>query len=123
MELTQEQVVMLIDKINMLWPECGYKHKYEFYKAAEVKSGLYSFWKNGISKPSEKKLASTAKALGMSVDELLAGITEPLPIAEGPSKYVREFERITEGMPGKKVMLLLHMLEALATVEEISRFA
>ena len=73
----------IIKRIELRIAELGMS-KADFYKESGISSASYSQWNTGRYKPTEKKLASAAACLGVSLEYLRDGEeTKKAPTGEG----------------------------------------
>ena len=82
----------IIKRIEMRLSELGMS-KADFYKISGISSASYSQWNTGMYKPSEKKLRSAAKCLGVSYEYLCNGAQneiEKAPAESGKREVTEE---------------------------------
>lgn len=78
----------IIKRIELRIAELGMS-KADFYKQSGISSASYSQWNTGRYNPTEKKLASAAACLGVTVEYLRDGVeTKKAPTDEGERKDV-----------------------------------
>lgn len=68
-------VKAMIDRIECRITELGIT-KEEFYASSGISSASFSQWNTGVHKPTPKKIASAAKALGVPVSYLVEGVEQ-----------------------------------------------
>ena len=74
----------IIKRIEMRLSELGMS-KADFYKISGISSASYSQWNTGMYKPSEKKLRSAAKCVGVSYEYLCNGAQNEIEKAPAES--------------------------------------
>lgn len=107
----------IIKRIELRIAELGMS-KADFYKESGISSASYSQWNTGRYKPTEKKLASAAACLGVSLEYLRDGEeTKKAPTDEG--ERVVSDEDIMFALFGGKGNITEAMYEE---VKEFARF-
>ncbi len=106
----------IIKRIELRIAELGMS-KADFYKQSGISSASYSQWNTGRYKPTEKKLASAAACLGVSMEYLRDGTeTKKAPTESGERKF-KDDEIMFALSRGGEQEITVEMFE------EVKRFA
>ena len=100
-------VKAMIDRIECRITELGIT-KEEFYASSGISSASFSQWNTGVHKPTPKKIASAAKALGVPVSYLVEGVEQKENPTEKPGEVNTDnISELLEKMPTPDLIELL----------------
>lgn len=100
-------VKAMIDRIECRITELGIT-KEEFYASSGISSASFSQWNTGVHKPTPKKIASAAKALGVPVSYLVEGVEQKEnPATESSEVSEKDISELLEKMSTPDLIDLL----------------